>query len=214
MSYLFPVKVSTYISRINGILEVTLRNGKKELNTEQCNYSYGYLQRVLQEGLEKIGFDNSIHKILVLGMGGGSIVETIRKHFQSQAEIYLVEIDPEIISIAEKEFKIHRFGNLTIIELDAFDYVAECKEGFDLIVIDVFLQDKVPEIFYRPEFLSKVVSLLHPKGCIIFNTMRKTMSEKTRDQIRLNLIELGMQGEIMEKVKGVNDLVIGTNCNA
>jgi len=210
---LFPFNEATYISRINGTLEVTLRKGRKELNTEHCNYSYGYLQMVLEVGLKKIGLDVNIHKILVLGMGAGSIVETIRSHFKSPAEIFLVEIDPEIILIAEKEFDIHRFRDLTIIEADAFEFVSQTRDRFDMVVVDIFLQDKVPELFYSREFLGEVVSLLNPNGRILFNTMRKTMSEKTRDQIKLDLLDLGMQCEILEKVKGANDLFLGTKSN-
>lgn len=209
LSYLFPVKLKTYISAISGTLEVTLRGGKKELNTLKCNYSYGYLQKVLKEGLKRIRIDNSINKILVLGMGAGSVVETIRKNFLCQAHLTLVEIDPEIIKIAEKEFNLHKFGNLTIIEANAFDFVSTSEEKYDLIIVDVFIQDKIPVEFFGEDFLSKTISLLNPNGRLVYNTMRNSISGKIRDHIKDYLTHHGMQCTIAERIEGSNDLILG-----
>ena len=82
-----------YTSKISGELEINLVGGKKVLDTKSSNYSYGSLQKLLHIGLEEINFDDIVQNVLVLGMGGGSIVETIRIDFKSKAFIELVEID-------------------------------------------------------------------------------------------------------------------------
>ena len=104
LSYLFPITLKKVNSEINGKLEVNLINGKKTLDTPTSNYSYGALQKVLHKGLSIIKFDSNVKKVLVLGLGAGSIIDTIRNDFKSAAYIELIENDPEVIKIAKDEF--------------------------------------------------------------------------------------------------------------
>ena len=41
----------------------------------------------------------------------------------------------------------NRFANIDIIESDAIKYLEENNEKFDLIIVDLFIADIVPEIF-------------------------------------------------------------------
>src|SRR5215210_5278624 len=135
LSYLIPIIVRTYPSNINGILEVTLLNGRKVLDTARTNYSYGSVQRILQKGLRQIKLNREVKSILVLGLGGGSIVQSIRETFQCQASITLVEIDPQIIAIAKNEFNLLRFPGITILESDAYAFIQDCADTFGLEVV-------------------------------------------------------------------------------
>jgi hypothetical protein len=71
-SYLWP-STRRFSSEINGILEVTYINGKKVLDTKNANYSYGSLQKILEIGLTKVDL-NKVDNLLLLGMGGGSMI--------------------------------------------------------------------------------------------------------------------------------------------
>ena len=207
-SYFLPLQLKSYSSKINGELNINLVNGKKTLDTSKSNYSYGSLQKILQLGLSSIGFNNDIKRILVLGLGGGSIVETIRKDFNSNAFIELVDIDSEIINIAKNEFGINKFGNINIVNADASDYLNNCTEAFDLIIVDVFIINQVPTQFTESVFINQLIQHLNSKGIIIYNTMRETMASKVINQIK-NLFEnAGLNVTIMEKVVLSNDLII------
>ena len=97
LSYIWPI--TKYVeSAINGRLEITWYNGKKVLDVKNANYSYGTLQKILHFGLEKIDL-LSVSNVLVLGMGGGSIIETLRKELNFLGEIIAVEIDPKVVEI-------------------------------------------------------------------------------------------------------------------
>ena len=98
-SYFYPIILKTYRSGINGTLEVTLSNGKKILDTARSNYSYGSVQRILTKGLIGIHFNNNINSILVLGLGGGSIVQTIRTAFKSAAFIQTCQDSYDLIVV-------------------------------------------------------------------------------------------------------------------
>jgi hypothetical protein len=58
-------------------IEITWTNGELVLDSENTNYSYGSLQRILRLGLKSIGFDKIIkmNHVLILGVAGGSVVK-------------------------------------------------------------------------------------------------------------------------------------------
>lgn len=121
LSYIYPVAKKIKSDK-NGTLEITWLNGKKHLNSKNANYSYGSLQRILKFGLEKIDL-SKINSVLLLGLGGGSVIETLRKDFDYQKHITAIEIDPVIIDLAKEEFQLKIFENLDIICDDALHFV-------------------------------------------------------------------------------------------
>ncbi|MHA7059584.1 spermidine synthase [Aquimarina sp. M1] len=167
VSYIWPLTKKVH-SNINGTLEVTWMDGKKVLDSETANYSYGSLQRVLNYGLSKIYFDSKA-SILVLGMGGGSVIDSLKNRYHHNGHITAVEIDPVIIELAKDEFDVVANKNLTIISDDALHFVNNCKNSFELIIIDLFIDLKVPSHFYSVEFWDQLLKLIKPKGNILFN---------------------------------------------
>ncbi len=208
LSYFFPVKVKEYVSKINGTLEINLVNGKKILDTKTTNYSYGALQAVLKTGLLKIGFDHSAGTVLVLGMGGGSVVETIRKDFSSQAFIELVDIDPEVISIASSEFGLDRYSGISIVESDASVFMQSCTSTYDIIIVDLFVIDTIPHIFTTVDFVQILNAHLNPGGSILYNTLRETIGKTTFENLKNGFTELNLKVNVLERVGEVNDLII------
>lgn len=208
LSYIFPFRIKQYTSEISGPLEVSYINGKKILDTNNSNYSFGSLQRILHKGLLNINFDSRFNTILVLGLGGGSVVETIREDFKSAAFIELVEIDPEIISIAKKEFSVDRFTNINIVCADAANYINSSDSKFDLIIVDIFVDNNIPEIFTQPDFIKKLALRINTNGIILFNTMRDTLKNNTLLLIINTFSESGLTIKLMEKVESSNDLII------
>lgn len=176
LSYIYPVQLKKVNSPINGQIEVNLVDGKKLLDTQNSNFSYGSLQKILHYGLKKVDFNKDIKRILVLGLGGGSIIQTIREEFKSNAYIEAVEIDPIIIEISKNVFVIDRFDNLNIVQADANEYIFNCQDTFDLIIVDIFIIDTIPEIFTQPPFLNELKKHLNHQGYIIYNTMKLTMT--------------------------------------
>ena len=91
LSFLFPVKIHQKKSVYSKNLEVTWNNGYLVLDSENTNYSFGSLQRVLKKGLKYIGYERiqNFESILVLGVAGGSVIETLKKEkLALKGEIY------------------------------------------------------------------------------------------------------------------------------
>ena len=180
LSFFIPINVTKKKSAISKSIEVTWNNGQLVLDSQNTNYSYGSLQRILRKGLKYIGFERikNFENILILGVAGGSVIKTLVDEIKFKGKITGVEIDIEIIKIANKYFKLNEIQNLEITIDDAFEYVLKTKEKYDLIVIDVFQDTTMPNFLFEDFFIYRINFLLNLNGFILFNTM--VINEKDR----------------------------------
>ena len=184
LSYLIPITIYKNKSSWSKSIEVTWANGELVLDSENTNYSYGSLQRILRLGLKKIGFRQikAMTKILVLGVAGGSVIKTLVNEVSYRGSITGVEIDPEIIKVANSYFNLSQIPNLSIVIADAFEFVLQANEKYDLIIVDIFQDTNMPGFLFENFFTEKLCSLLHNKGHILFNTMVLNKKENLRNE--------------------------------
>lgn len=208
LSYLYPI-TKKIKSDISGDLEITWYNGKKHLNTENANYSYGSLQRILKFGLDKISLAN-VHSVLILGLGGGSVIETLRNDFKYTQKITAVDIDPVVIEIANTEFNIIENEKLEIVCDDALNFVVQTDEQFDLIIIDLFIDITVPEVFLKLPFWEAIIKISATNGSILFNASLEKSKSKAVIEIIDFLKTHFYKTEVYEKVNGTNRVIIGS----
>ena len=200
----------TITSIYNGQLDITWLNGKKHLNSKNANYSYGALQRILKFGLEQIKL-SQVNSILVLGMGGGSVIETLRTDFKFKKHITAVDIDPIIIAIAKDEFGIVENANLKIHCADAFTFIKENTSVFDLIIVDLYIDLNVPNIFLGLEFWLAVENSKSSKGAIIFNaSVGKTASNTKLETIISFLRSKIYKISVYENVNNTNTVIVAS----
>ena len=173
LSFFLPITISKKKSTISKSIEVTWNNGQLVLDSQNTNYSYGSLQRILRKGLKYIGFERikKFENILILGVAGGSVIKTLVDEIKFKGKITGVEIDADIIAIATTYFKLNEIQNLEIVIDDAFEYVLKTKKKYDLIVIDIFQDTVMPNFLFEDFFINRVNFLLNLNGFILFNTM-------------------------------------------
>ena len=179
-SYFLPINVIKRKSTISNSLEVTWNNGELVLDSKNTNYSYGSLQRILKKGLKYIGYDRirKFKSVLVLGVAGGSVIKTLIDEVKFKGKITGVELDPEIVEIANTYFKLNEIKNLELVVQDAFEFVLKTKEHYDLIIIDIFQDTTMPNFLFEDYFINRINFLLKVNGFILFNTM--VINEKNR----------------------------------
>lgn len=207
LSYIWPI-TRKFPSEFNGTLEISYVNGKRVLDTKNANYSYGSLQKILEIGLTKVNL-KSVENLLLLGLGGGSIIQSLRETFEYQKNIIAVEIDPEIIKLAKDEFGISPSNTLQIVQADAFEYVKTSKNKFQLIIIDLFIDTTVPSKFFKKEFCDNVSKLISINGELVFN-IGVNLEKDT--EIASSIIDnFGIKFKFysLKKVNGTNHLLIG-----
>ena len=87
--------------------------------------------------------------------------------------------------------------------------ISKQKSGkYGLIIIDLFIDNKVPEKFYGDIFWDHISRILSPTGQIIFNTMIRNNSRELFDTLAENLENQGFSIDIHEKVAGSNVMMI------
>lgn len=184
LSYIIPIKIYKTKSKLSKIIEVTWSNGELVLDSENTNYSYGSLQRILRRGLLHFGFDkiSKMQHILVLGVAGGSVIKTLMDEVHYKGKITGVDIDSDIIKIANEYFHLDKIKNLEIIIDDAFEFVLKTKDKYDLIIIDIFQDTIMPNFLFEKFFIDRICFLLKNKGIVLFNTMCLTVADNFRNQ--------------------------------
>ncbi|WP_104734907.1 spermidine synthase [Hanstruepera ponticola] len=206
LSYLYPV-TKKIKSHVNGTLEITWYNGKKLLNSKNANYSYGSLQEILKFGLKKINI-HQINSVLLLGLGGGSVIQTLREEFNYQNKITAVDFDSEIIKIALEEFDLQYDIDLEIICQDALDYIQQDSTQFDLIIVDLFIDTEVPEQFLKISFWDEILKRKSTSGVLLFNaSLEDSMSKKIHDVISF-LRSRVYKVDVYNKVNKTNTVII------
>ena len=206
LSYIYPI-TKTIESKFNGTLEITWHNGKKHLNTKNANYSYGSLQKILKFGLQKIDLSNC-KNILILGLGGGSVIKTLHDDYNFKNNITALEIDPVIIDIAKDEFDLSENKNLQIICDDALSFMNQNNKLFDLIIIDLFIDTKVPKSFLNNPFWSDIIRGNSKNGSILFNASLQDDNDKKVSELISNLHTNNYKIQKLEKVNNTNTLLI------
>lgn len=210
-SYVLPINIHKQHSAISKNIEITWANGELVLDSKNTNYSYGSLQRILRIGLRNIGYDKilKMNHILVLGVAGGSVIKTLSEEIKFQNKITGVEIDPEIIKIANTYFHLDQIPNLEIIIDDAFEFVLKTKERYDLIIVDIFQDTTMPNFLFEEFFQNRICFLLKEKGIILFNTMCLSEKENLRNKKYLENVNSALFiGRTIPRVEDHNELII------
>jgi len=210
-SYLIPIKIYQATSSVSKTIEVNWVNGELVLDSKNTNYSYGWLQRILRLGLKKIGFERiaAMNHILVLGVAGGSVIKTIVNEIKFEGKITGVEIDPEIIKIANSYFKLNTINNLEIVIDDAFEFILKTKDTYDLIIIDIFADMEMPNFLFQHFFIKRNCFLLNQEGFILFNTMILNSKENKRNESFIAECENNdLKVRTLRTIQSHNELII------
>ena len=204
-SHLIPT-IKKIQTEKNGILELTSYFGNKKLNSQNANYSYGSLQRILNFALVKINLSQVEH-ILLLGLGGGCVIHSLRKKFHYQTNITAIEFDNTLIEIALNEFQLASDKNLKVNYCDASDYISNSKEVFGLIIIDLFIDDCVPDFCFTNQFWMEISNRTLEKGIVIFNA---EVSGKNYNKLTpmVDSLKNKFSLKIFDLVEGVNTVLI------
>jgi spermidine synthase len=110
--------------------------------------------------------------ILIVGLGGGTLPRALRQMLP-QARIDVVEIDPAVVAVAKRYFDFRDGGTVRVAEMDGRVFVRRARrEGrrYDLIMLDAFDHEYIPEHLLTEEFLTEVKDLLEPAGVLAANT--------------------------------------------
>lgn len=183
LSYIIRFVVEESSSIHNDKLIVAIQDGKYVLNTQNANYSFGSLHRVFQKAFKIIKLkERNFSSCLLLGGGAGSVPSILYNELNLNLSTTVVEIDKEVIRLGKKYFKLGDYPNLKLVNEDAFVFVSNTTETYDLIAIDIFKNVVVPERFISHVFFDDIKKRLNPSGVVIFNFV--SFDFETKQQVK------------------------------
>jgi len=113
-------------------------------------------------------YPQAARKILMLGLGGGSIA-TYLGRFIPDAAITTVEIDPGVITAAKTYFGLRESERVRYLAGDGRVFLTRDSERYDLILLDAYRGGYVPFHLLTREFYGLVKQRLAPGGAAAFN---------------------------------------------
>lgn len=111
-------------------------------------------------------------RILVVGLGGGSIPVTLNELFPD-AHIDIVEIDEAVVRVAREFFQFEETPTMRVYVSDARVFVKRAglrDNRYDFVILDAFTGDYIPEHLMTLEFLKEIKGILKPGGVLVANT--------------------------------------------
>ncbi len=115
-----------------------------------------------------LGFVRDPTRALIVGLGGGTLPNFFHSRLPELA-VDVVEIDPGVVEIAKGYCGFQEDPRLRVFIEDGRDFIENCRDRFDLIVLDCFDADSVPVHMRTLEFLGAVKKVLSPEGIVVAN---------------------------------------------
>lgn len=157
--------------------------------------SGGLAKQIWERSLKKVQLmkKSDLPKtVLVLGFAGGGIAH-IAHNYWPDSKVYGVDIDPLMIDLGKKYLHWEKTGaRVWVQDADSFiDEVANGKalsgkyvknshlsdssnvlpETYDLVCVDMYVGDGVPERFNTLSFVKKVNKIVSKNGMAVFNRL-------------------------------------------
>lgn len=118
-------------------------------------------------------------RILIVGLGGGTLPTALTELYP-EAALTVVEIDPAVVEVAQAYFDYIPTENTELVVQDARVFTKRkalqlrdadvSVEGYDLVMLDAFNGDYIPEHLLTREYLQETRSIMAPDGVLAANT--------------------------------------------
>ena len=181
LSYIKDVHIESSTSIYNDQLDVLLVKGEYQLVTPEAIYSYGNKYDNFFQAFDDINLESrNIQDVLLLGLGLGSIPYMLEKHYHKDYIYTAVEIDDDIVHLASKYVLNYLKSEITTTCTDAMHFVVIDPNKYDLIAMDVFVSDYIPEAFETEEFLNDLKDSLTENGILLFNRLYYFEKDKVK----------------------------------
>ncbi len=104
---------------------------------------------------------------LILGLGAGVIPMEL---YYKGLEVDVVEIDPKVVDMAVKFLEFERSSISTLYTQDARTAIRNCAKSYDIVAVDLFSGDGLPEHLVTQEFFADIKSCLSKDGVLVMNS--------------------------------------------
>ncbi len=150
---------------------ITSRSGQNQ----SCRYLDKPVELVFPYAkmtLSSLLVQSNPQSILIVGLGGGTLSDTYSQLFPD-ANIVISEIDDAVVRVARDYFGFQETEKISVDVGDARVFIKRAGlrgEKYDLVILDAFNGEYIPEHLMTVEFLEEVKRLLPDDGMVVANT--------------------------------------------
>ena len=105
---------------------------------------------------------------LFIGLGAGAMPKYFSRYYP-EADIDVVEIDPDMLTVARKYFSFKENDRMKVHVDDGRLFIKRTKKRYDWISLDAYQNDYIPAHLTTLEFLREVKSKLKEGGVVVAN---------------------------------------------
>lgn len=178
-----PKVIFDTTSKLNGRIRVVevgktrkliVDNSIQSINPDSPACAKLFLGQIVNSLKERVEDPGTIKRVLILGMGGGTMAYLLSKTFPG-VEIVSVEYDEIMVDVAKRFFNLDATPNHRVIVDDALKVVVEPEEfdislgSFNVLIVDIFNGEKYPDLAKTGNFIGAIKRLVAPGGHLIFN---------------------------------------------
>ena len=183
LSHFVEQHIESAPSEINPHLYVSLSRGRYQLCTANAIYSFEDLYDNFRLTFDVFDFDRIRGgDVLLLGVGLGSVPQMLERNFDQQLHYTGVEIDENVLYLANKYVLHDLKSQLQMHVGDAWHFVESNSSKYDLVCMDVFVDDEVPDRLWSITFLEMLQGTLSDRGVLLYNCLARKSHDisKTR----------------------------------
>lgn len=154
---------------------IRLKNKKNPFNSQSCLKLSAPKQLLFfysQAMMTALSSQHDNIRVLSVGLGGGTMPSAIHSYFNN-AHVTTVELDPKMLEAAQDYMQFVVSDKNTVEIQDARYFIR--KQGhkgvqYDVVLLDAFNGEYIPEHLTTQEFLQEVKKVLKPGGMLLSNT--------------------------------------------
>ena len=201
LSYMVDVPIETLRSDDHDTLQISLVRNRFQLSTEKSIYSFDDLYLNFLRAFRKVELPPDGANVLLLGLGLGSVPFMLESVFEKDYQITAVELDETVIELASK-YTLPRLRNkVMVVHADAAIYLQVDINRYDMIIVDVFIEDIIPGFFEQTKGLKQIKERLLPNGMLLYNRLYRTkrdkeLTEKFYNEVFLKVFKEGSRIDV------------------
>ncbi len=115
-------------------------------------------------------FQPTPREILIIGLGGGSLSKYCYRHLP-EACITTVEINEQVIGLRDAFAIPGDDERFRVVHADAADYIEDCRQNYDVILLDGFDADGLPQRLSSQRFYDRCADRVRDHGMLVANLL-------------------------------------------
>jgi spermidine synthase len=171
-SFFKPMYLQQVHSMYTQNVQLLLHNNQLMLATPNAMYSYGTKYAPFRLSFAHLHQRHLLQPKHILMLGGAllSALQILDQTYSIRPTVTVVEIDGKYQQLVMDYLPEKITKTIQYHHCNAQEFVGNCKQVFDMVCVDIFIDMQVPDFVMEASFLHQCKQLLSDKGILIINT--------------------------------------------